>query len=89
MAKTARKAPTRSRASEDGLDVDTALAGSRLTRLRILWLLGAALWTLLVVSLASFRSTDWPTHVVAMPTDPPAEEPAAWWATHCPTARQL
>ncbi len=71
MAKTARKAPTRSRASEDGSDVDTALAGSRLTRLRILWLLGAALWTLLVVSLASFRSTDWPTHVVAMPTDPP------------------
>ena len=71
MAKTARKAPTRSRASEDGSDVDTALAGSRLTRLRILWLLGAALWTLLLVSLASFRSTDWPTHVVAMPTDPP------------------
>jgi S-DNA-T family DNA segregation ATPase FtsK/SpoIIIE len=71
MAKTARKAPTRSSASEDGSDVDTALAGSRLTRLRILWLVGAALWTLLVVSLASFRSTDWPTHVVAMPTDPP------------------
>ncbi|MFM7134413.1 MAG: DNA translocase FtsK 4TM domain-containing protein, partial [Planctomycetota bacterium] len=44
---------------------------SDLTRRRIIWIVLAALWTVLAVSLVSFRSSDWPTHVVAVPTDPP------------------
>ena len=71
MAKTARNASTRSGASEDATDSPTPAASHDLARKRILWVLAASLYALLVVSLASFRSSDWPTHVVATPTDPP------------------
>jgi S-DNA-T family DNA segregation ATPase FtsK/SpoIIIE len=75
MAKTARNASTRSDASEGATDspasATTPAASHELARKRILWVLAASLYALLVVSLASFRSSDWPTHVVATPTDPP------------------
>ncbi|MFN9125721.1 MAG: DNA translocase FtsK 4TM domain-containing protein [bacterium] len=71
MPKTARKASTRSGAEEVDSDVTTPADGAELTRRRIFWVLAALLYTVLFVSLASFRSSDWPTHVVAVPTDPP------------------
>ncbi|MEY3143450.1 MAG: hypothetical protein RLY21_1943 [Planctomycetota bacterium] len=71
MPKTARKASTRSGAEEEDSDVTTPAEGAELTRRRIFWVLAALLYTVLFVSLASFRSSDWPTHVVAVPTDPP------------------
>ena len=71
MPKTARKASTRSGAEEVDSDVTTPAEGAELTRRRIFWVLAALLYTVLFVSLASFRSSDWPTHVVAVPTDPP------------------
>ena len=71
MPKTARKASARSRASEEDSDATTQLDGAALTRRRIIWIVAAALYVVLFVSLASFRSSDWPTHVVASPTDPP------------------
>ena len=72
MAKTARKASARTRGSEESLDATTNLDGASLTRRRIIWLVSAALYVVLLVSLASFSSSDWPTHVVASPTDPPS-----------------
>jgi len=71
MPKTARKTSARSAASGEESDATTAATGAELIRRRILWVLGAMLYTVLFVSLASFRSSDWPTHVVAVPTDPP------------------
>jgi S-DNA-T family DNA segregation ATPase FtsK/SpoIIIE len=71
MPKTARKASARDRASEEDSDATTQLDGAALTRRRIIWIVAAALYVVLFVSLASFRSSDWPTHVVASPTDPP------------------
>jgi len=71
MPKTARKASTRSGAEGVDSDVTTHAEGAELTRRRIFWVLAALLYTVLFVSLASFRSSDWPTHVVAVPTDPP------------------
>ena len=37
----------------------------------MVWLACAAAFAWVVVALASFRADDWPTHVVAMPNDPP------------------
>jgi S-DNA-T family DNA segregation ATPase FtsK/SpoIIIE len=71
MAKTARNASTRAGASEADTDVTNPATDGDLNRRRIVWVLLAALYVCLFVSLASFRSTDWPTHVVATPTDPP------------------
>ncbi|MCE2884439.1 MAG: DNA translocase FtsK [Planctomycetaceae bacterium] len=71
MAKTARNASTRAGASEVDTDVTTPGNDGDLNRRRIVWVLLAALYVCLFASLASFRSTDWPTHVVASPTDPP------------------
>ena len=71
MAKTARNASTRTGASEADTDVTNPATDGDLNRRRIVWVLLAALYVCLFVSLASFRSTDWPTHVVATPTDPP------------------
>ncbi len=71
MAKTARNASTRTGASEADTDVTNPATDGDLNRRRIVWVLLAALYVCLFVSLSSFRSTDWPTHVVATPTDPP------------------
>jgi S-DNA-T family DNA segregation ATPase FtsK/SpoIIIE len=71
MAKTARNASTRAGASEADTDVTNPATDGDLNRRRIVWVLLAALYVCLFVSLSSFRSTDWPTHVVATPTDPP------------------
>ena len=71
MAKTARNTSTRNSASEADTDVTTPADHSDLTSRRIVWVLLAALYVGLFFSLASFRSSDWPTHVVADPTDPP------------------
>jgi len=71
MAKTARNASTRASAAEVDTDVTTTGNDGDLNRRRIVWVLFAALYVCLFASLASFRSTDWPTHVVASPTDPP------------------
>ncbi|MFM7051198.1 MAG: DNA translocase FtsK [Planctomycetota bacterium] len=63
MPKTARKAAD--------ADQGAAESDSSLNRRRVIWVLCAALWTFLAASLASFQSADWPTHVVAVPNDPP------------------
>ncbi len=39
---------------------------------KLLWLAGAALWVYVATALASFSSTDWPSHTVAVQIDPPA-----------------
>ncbi len=57
-------------------------------RKKILWVAATAAWVVLVVSLASFQSADWPTHVVANPTDPPVNlcgrfgAAIAYWSYH-------
>ena len=71
MAKSSKNSSARSSASEVDTDVTTPVESRDLARRRILWVLAAALYTGLLASLASFRSSDWPTHVVAIPTDPP------------------
>ncbi len=71
MAKPSRNGSSRAGAAEIDAGVTTPLEARDHARRRIMWLLMAALYVCLFVSLASFRSTDWPTHVVADPTDPP------------------
>ncbi|MFZ9881314.1 MAG: DNA translocase FtsK 4TM domain-containing protein, partial [Phycisphaerales bacterium] len=63
MPKTARKAAN--------ADHGAAESDPSLNRRRMIWVLCAASWTFLAASLASFQSADWPTHVVAVPNDPP------------------
>ncbi len=73
MAKPSRNTSARSAAESDA-DVSTSptpLEARDLARRRITWLGMTALYVCLCVSLASFRSADWPTHVVADPYDPP------------------
>ncbi|MDI9403848.1 MAG: DNA translocase FtsK 4TM domain-containing protein, partial [Limnohabitans sp.] len=71
MAKTARNGSARATAAEVDSDGTNSGNDGDLNRRRIVWVLCAALFVCLFASLASFRSTDWPTHVVASPTDPP------------------
>ncbi len=71
MAKSSRNSSARSDASEADADVTTPVESRDLARRRLLWVVAAALYTGLLASLASFHSSDWPTHVVAIPTDPP------------------
>ena len=70
MAKTARNASARSRASEDATDVTFSNPGN-LAWLRAAWVLAAGTLTLVVLALASFNSADPPTTAVAIPNNPP------------------
>ena len=70
MAKTARNASARSRASEDATDVTFSNPGN-LAWLRAAWVLAAGALTLVVLALASFHSADPPTTAVAIPNSPP------------------
>ncbi len=56
-----------SRPSGDAKELPAATA----TR-KVLWLAGAAAWVYLFTALASFSTTDWPSHTVATQTVPPA-----------------
>ncbi len=78
------KAPSVSVLAED----ETPLPIPEHIRKKILWVAATAGWVVLVVSLASFQSADWPTHVVANPTDPPVNlcgrfgAALAYWGYH-------
>ena len=39
---------------------------------RLIWVVATAIWLLVVLSLASFNSADWPSHAVAVHNEPPA-----------------
>ncbi len=75
--------------SESGsTDEETPLPIPEHVRKKILWTAAAAGWVVLVVSLGSFQSADWPTHVVANPNIPPVNlcgrfgAAIAYWSYH-------
>ncbi|MSR42253.1 MAG: DNA translocase FtsK [Phycisphaerales bacterium] len=69
-------------------DDETPLPIPEHVRKKILWIAATAGWVVLVVSLATFHSADWPTHVVANPNIPPVNlcgrfgAAIAYWSYH-------
>ena len=68
MARTSPKAVARTGSTSTSAG---ALPPASIT-VKVLWLVGAATWLYLAASLASFSGSDWPSHSVAVPADPPA-----------------
>ncbi len=68
MARTSPKAVARTGSTSSSAG---ALPPASIT-VKVLWLVGAATWLYLAASLASFSGSDWPSHSVAVQTDPPA-----------------
>jgi len=68
MARTSPKAVARTGSTSSSAG---ALPPASVT-VKVLWLVGAATWLYLAASLASFSGSDWPSHSVAVQTDPPA-----------------
>ena len=68
MARTSPKAVARTGSTSSSAG---ALPPASIT-VKVLWLVGAATWLYLAASLASFSGSDWPSHSVAVPADPPA-----------------
>ncbi|MBU3728186.1 MAG: DNA translocase FtsK [Phycisphaerales bacterium] len=68
MARTSPKAVARTGSTSTSAG---ALPPASIT-VKLVWLVGAATWLYLAASLASFSGSDWPSHSVAVPADPPA-----------------
>ena len=68
MARTSPKAVARTGSTSSSAG---ALPPASIT-IKLLWIVGAAIWLYLAASLASFSGSDFPSHSVAVHTDPPA-----------------
>jgi len=68
MARTSPKAVARTGSNSSSAG---ALPPASIT-VKVLWLVGAAIWLYLAASLVSFSGSDWPSHSVAVQTTPPA-----------------
>jgi S-DNA-T family DNA segregation ATPase FtsK/SpoIIIE len=68
MARTSPKAVARTGSNSTSAG---ALPPASVT-VKVLWLVGAAIWLYLAASLASFSGSDWPSHSVAVQAMPPA-----------------
>jgi DNA segregation ATPase FtsK/SpoIIIE, S-DNA-T family len=71
MARTARNASSRKRASGDDSSVRTSDDGSNLAWQRAWWVLAATALAIVMLSLVSFNAADPPSTAVAVPNEPP------------------